>query len=36
MNLGLKKVKEWCEINMLSINLKKTNYMIVKSQGKGT
>ena len=30
MNLELSKVKEWCDINKLSINLKKTNYMIVK------
>ena len=34
MNLELKKVKEWCDINKLSINLKKTNYMIVKSPRK--
>ena len=25
MNLALKKVKEWCDINKLSLNLKKTN-----------
>ena len=30
MNLELKKVQEWCDINKLSINLKKANYMIVK------
>ena len=34
MNSELKKVKEWCDINKLSINLKKTNYMIVKSPRK--
>ena len=34
INLELKKVKEWCDINKLSINLKKTNYMIVKSPKK--
>ena len=34
MNLELKKVKKWCDINKLSINLKKTNYMIVKSPRK--
>ena len=34
MNLELKKVKEWCDINKLSINLKKTNYTIVKSPRK--
>ena len=34
MNLELKKVKEWCDINKLSINLKKSNYMIVKSPRK--
>ena len=30
INLELKKVKEWCDINKLSINLKKTNFMIIK------
>ena len=34
MNLALKKVKEWCDINKLSINLMITNYMIVKSPRK--
>ena len=34
MNLALKMVKEWCEINKLSINLKKNNYMMVKSRRK--
>ena len=34
MNLALKMVKEWCEINKLSINLKKNNYMMVKSPRK--
>ena len=34
MNLELKKVKEWCDINKLSINLKKTNHMIAKSPRK--
>lgn len=34
INLELTKVKEWCEINQLSINLKKSIYMIVKSQRK--
>ena len=34
MNLALKMVKEWCEINKLSINLKKNNYMLVKSPRK--
>ena len=33
-NLALKIVKEWCEINKLSINLKKNNYMMVKSPRK--
>ena len=31
LNLELKELKEWCGINKLSINLKKTNYTIVKS-----
>ena len=30
INLELKKVKECCDINKLSINLKKTNFMIIK------
>ena len=30
MNLALKMVKEWCEKNKLSINLKKNNDMLVK------
>ena len=34
MNLELRKVKEWCDINKLLINFKKTNYMIVKSPRK--
>ena len=34
MNSELKKVKEWCDINKLSINLKKTNFMIIKPQRK--
>ena len=34
MNLALKTVKEWCDINKLSINLMITNYMIVKSPRK--
>ena len=31
INEGLVKIKEWCDLNKLSINIKKTNYMIVKS-----
>ena len=34
MNEELAKIKEWCDLNKLSINIKKTNYMIVKSQKK--
>ena len=34
MNSELAKVKRWCEINKLSINMSKTNYMIVKSTRK--
>ena len=35
MNLELKKVKEWCDINKLLIFFKKTNYVIINPQ-KGT
>ena len=31
MNQELQKVKNWCDINKLSINLKKTNFMLIKS-----
>ena len=31
INEELAKIKEWCDLNKLSINIKKTNYMIVKS-----
>jgi len=34
MNSELKKVREWCDINKLLINLKNSNYMIVKYQRK--
>jgi len=34
MNSELAKVKRWCDINKLSINMSKTNLMIVKSTGK--
>ena len=34
INTELKKVKDWCDINKLSINLSKTNYMIIKSSRK--
>ena len=34
LNSELAKVKRWCEINKLSINMSKTNYMIVKSTRK--
>ena len=36
INHELSKVKEWCDLNKLSINLKKTNYMIIKSPKKKT
>jgi hypothetical protein len=29
INEELTKIKEWCDINKLSINVKKTNYMIM-------
>ena len=31
MNPELKKVKEWCDENKLSINMSKTNFLITKS-----
>ena len=34
INSELEKVKEWCDVNKLSINLSKTNYMIIKSSRK--
>jgi len=34
INTELKKVKDWCDINKLSMNLSKTNYMIIKSSRK--
>lgn len=34
INQELLKVNEWCVINRLSINFKKTNYMIIKSNKK--
>ena len=34
INAELRKVKDWCDINKLSINLAKTNYVIIKSSRK--
>ena len=34
INAELKKVKDWCDVNKLLINLSKTNYIIVKSSRK--
>ena len=34
MNSELEKVKEWCDVNKLSINMSKTNFMIMKSSRK--
>ena len=34
MNSELAKVKKWCDINKLSINMGKTNFMIIKSARK--
>ena len=36
INQELSKVKEWCDLNKLSINLTKTNYMIIKSPKRKT
>ena len=32
INLHLGKIQEWCNSNKVTINLKKTNYMIIKSK----
>ena len=34
MNEELEKVKNWCHVNKLSIDMTKTNYMIIKSSRK--
>ena len=34
INSELAKGKKWCDVNKLSINLSKTNYMIIKSSRK--
>ena len=34
MNSELVKIKKWCDINKLSINMAKTNFMIIKSARK--
>ena len=34
MNSELAKVKKWCDVNKLSINMDKTNFMIIKSARK--
>ena len=34
VNSELKKVKIWCDVNRLSINFSKTNFMIIKSSKK--
>ena len=34
MNSELAKVKKWCDINKLSINMGKANFMIIKSARK--
>jgi len=36
INQELSKVKEWCDLNKLSIKLTKTNYMIIKSPERKT
>ena len=33
---SLEKVKEWCDVNKLSINLSKTNYMIILKSSRKT
>ena len=34
VNQEILKIKEWCDVNKLTINFKKTNYMIIKSPKK--
>ena len=34
MNSEQAKVKKWCDINKLSINMSKTNFMIIRSARK--
>ena len=34
VNSGLKQVKIWCDVNRLSINFNKTNFMIINRQRK--
>ena len=34
MNSELERGKEWCDVNKLSINMSKTNFMIIKSTRK--
>ena len=34
MNSELEKVKEWCDVNKLSTNMSKTNFMIIQSTRK--
>ena len=34
LNSELKKVKIWCDVNRLSINFAKTNFMIIKASKK--
>ena len=34
MNSELEKIKEWCDVNKLSTNMSKTNFMIIKSPRK--
>ena len=36
INSELEKVKVWCDVNKLSINFIKTNYMIIKSNRKAS
>ena len=36
INSELDKVKVWCDVNKLSINFIKTNYMIIKSNRKAS
>ena len=34
MNSELAKIKKWCDVNKLSINMANTNFMIIKSARK--
>ena len=34
VNIELIKISKWCKLNKLSLNIKKTNYIIFRNKGK--